>query len=425
MKRMLAMLLSLTLVLGATAGLTMATEETKAALGAAQPESAKNELSFDQIKERMLTGNQSMLVLEANIRMIEAIDYDDLEEDMRDQMNAAVAQQAMSQAAAGMSAVMNPASMGLAMLTGSMMEMSLGQQYEAYKEAYESILDGEMQKDNSDLVWQLRNTENSAIMMGETLYITLLGLSMQDGALARQDKALARAVEELTLRHQLGQISELTLRQAENGKLQLASGKATLEANLASLNRQMNSLTGAALTAELSLAPLPEVTEQQLAQIDVEKDLERAKAASYELYAAKQTLDEADEVYQDIWDRYGHNLYKEEQYEYVKGVLTWEAAQHTYRAAVESFELSFRNLCDQVLDYKQVLEAAKAALTLEESNCELAKLKYERGMISRNAFYEAQDKLASAQESVESAKYNLFTAYNNYRWAVDEGQLNG
>lgn len=46
-------------------------------------------------------------------------------------------------------------------------------------------------------------------------------------------------------------------------------------------------------------------------------------------------------------------------------------------------------------------------------------------MISRNAYLEASDTLTTAREKVTSAKYDLFTAYNNYRWAVDEGLLNG
>jgi len=425
MKRFTAMLLSLALVLGLFAVGVTATKEPEEAPVVTETLTGTNELSFDELKERMLTGSPSMLVLEANIEMIERINYDDLEEDMRDALNATVAAQAMTQAAAGMSAVANPSNFGVAFVSNSLMEMSLNQQYEACKEAYESILDGEMQKDNADLVRQLQNTQNTAVMMGETLYITLLGLDMQSAALARQEKALARTLTELDLRHRLGQVSELTVAQAENGRLQLASGKASLDAGRAALVRQLNSLTGAPLTAELSLADVPEVTAEQLAEIDVELDLERAKAASYALYTARQTLDDADEAWKDIWDRYGHNLYKETHYEYVQGELTWQAAQHSYRAEVEGFELSFRNLCDKVFDYAQLLDAAKAAQAAEESNVTVAKLKYERGMISQNAYLDACDALESAREKVAGAKYDLFTAYNNYRWAVDEGLLNG
>ena len=37
---------------------------------------------------------------------------------------------------------------------------------------------------------------------------------------------------------------------------------------------------------------------------------------------------------------------------------------------------------------------------------------------------QAEDKVKSVQETVEGAEVDLFTAYNNYRWAVDYGILN-
>ena len=51
-------------------------------------------------------------------------------------------------------------------------------------------------------------------------------------------------------------------------------------------------------------------------------------------------------------------------------------------------------------------------------------LKYQRGMISKNALLTAEDELKTAQESVQTAQDNLFSTYNNYRWAVDHGVLN-
>ena len=51
-------------------------------------------------------------------------------------------------------------------------------------------------------------------------------------------------------------------------------------------------------------------------------------------------------------------------------------------------------------------------------------LKYEQGTISKNALLTAQDDLAAAEETVATAQRNLFSAYNNYRWAVDSGILN-
>ena len=83
-----------------------------------------------------------------------------------------------------------------------------------------------------------------------------------------------------------------------------------------------------------------------------------------------------------------------------------------------------RSLYLQVKDYQQVLAAARTSLAVEEDSFAAAQLKFEQGTISQNALLEAKDKVSAAQETVDGAEIDLFSAYNNYRWAVDRGILN-
>ena len=78
----------------------------------------------------------------------------------------------------------------------------------------------------------------------------------------------------------------------------------------------------------------------------------------------------------------------------------------------------------QVKDFKQVLDAAKTALAVEQDNYSVSQLKYEQGNLSLNDLLEAEDKVKEAQETVDGAENDLFSAYHNYRWAVDYGILN-
>lgn len=156
--------------------------------------------------------------------------------------------------------------------------------------------------------------------------------------------------------------------------------------------------------------------------MDVEKDLEKAKAVSYDLYAAKLTLEDADEEYKDKAGDLGYN---EDNYEYIAVKHRWQAAQYTYNAAVQNFELSFRSLYDSVQSYASALNAAKVSLECERSDLAAAQLRYEQGTISENALHTAEDELYTAQDTVSGAERDLFTAYNNYRWAVDYGLLAG
>ena len=282
--------------------------------------------------------------------------------------------------------------------------------------------DGELKKDNAGVVHQLKNMEDSTIQMAQSAYITLLALEEQSAALARQDAALDRTLAELELRYQLGQISTMTLEQAKAGKIQLESGKATLDMNITALRRQLNAMVGEELTAPLTLGALPAVTVEQLSAMDVEKDLEKAKAASYDLYAAKKTLDDADEEYDDSGAK---SYYNERDYKKVQARHKWQSAQYTYNATVQKYELTFRSLCDKVKDCAQILSAAKVSLECERSDLAAAQLKYEQGTISENALHTAEDELYTAQDTVSGAERDLFTAYNNYRWAVDYGLLAG
>ena len=181
----------------------------------------------------------------------------------------------------------------------------------------------------------------------------------------------------------------------------------------------LKNLVGEDLTADLTLTDLPEVTDKQLSAIDVESDLARAKEASFNLYSAKLQLDEAEEVYEDACDEYD-----EEDYKLTQAKHAWQAAQYTYEGTLRSFELSFRTLCAQITDNKQVLDAAKTALAVEQASYAAAQLKYEQGTISHNALLAARDELSAAQDAVDTAQRTLFSSYNNYCWAVESGILN-
>ena len=84
----------------------------------------------------------------------------------------------------------------------------------------------------------------------------------------------------------------------------------------------------------------------------------------------------------------------------------------------------FKTLYLQTKDCYQIWEAAKVALAAEETGFAAEELKFAQGRISQNAFYDAQDALSSAREKVATTGLDLFTSYNNYRWAVDHGVLN-
>ena len=430
-KRWTALLLALAMLSALAVG-ALADEQKKdepAAETVQTAPDAAGTLSFENLGARMKEKSYALLALEESIALVESIDYEKVEQELRDGLNEIADAQWKMTALGSAGAMAHDASSAtqaaigtVGAAVGSLANQSLQTQYDALREQFDAVRDGELQKDNAGVVHQLKNMEDSTIQMAQSAYITLLGLEEQSAALARQDAALDRTLAELELRYQLGQISTMTLEQAKAGKIQLESGKATLDMNITALRRQLNAMVGEELTAPLTLGALPAVTAEQLSAMDVEKDLEKAKAASYDLYAAKKTLDDADEEYDDSGAK---SYYNERDYKKVQARHKWQSAQYTYNATVQKYELTFRSLCDKVKDCAQILSAAKVSLECERSDLAAAQLKYEQGTISENALHTAEDELYTAQDTVSGAERDLFTAYNNYRWAVDCGLLAG
>ena len=363
------------------------------------------QLSFANLESRMRENNLTVLMLEESIASIDEIDFDKMQEDLRDQLNDIAKLQYVSiaypEAADGMTFD------------------SLQSSYDALKEQFDDLKEGKIQDDYDAVVRQLRNTEDQMIKTAETIYINILELQNTDEQLQRSLAAMNRTVQEMELRYDLGQISALQLQQTESGRTQLKSNLETVEMNLDNLIVQMEVMIGAEQTGALKLGEIPDVTDEQIAAMDLEKDLAAAKEVSYALFDAQKTLNDAKETYEDAIDGKGISSYQRKSAEH-----TWKAAQYTYEAAVQSFELSFRTAFNAVTDQQQILKASQTALALQQDTYASMELKYQQGSISKNALQDAKDDLDDAQTAVDTARHNLFTAYRTYRWAVDRGLLN-
>lgn len=363
-------------------------------------------LSYAQVEQRMRGSCLQLKVLEESVLLLEEMDYDKVSEDLRKQLNEiAQGQWFMIQMGQG----------------GSPAYEQLEQAYAGIRETFDAIKDGELQEDNADAIWQLNSLEDQIIMGGESLYVALAAMEIQEASLQRQLAAMNRTVEEMELRYQIGQVSALQLSQTRAGQTALASGLETLRMNLSTYKMQLEQLLGAELTGQLVLSAVPEVTAKELAALDVERDLLTAKANSYSLHEAALTLADTKEAYDDAG---GDSYSNKSKLAYQQAHRNWNSAQYTYNNTLQSFELKFRTLYAQVLDDQQVLNAARVSLESEKQRFAASELKYQQGSISKNTYLTAQDDLKAAEEAVRSASNDLFSSYNTYRWAVQHGILN-
>ena len=370
-------------------------------------------ITFANLERRMRENNLQLNAIEENILIIEDIDYDELYEDIRKQLNDIAGMQ--------WGVVTTPAEYLGGEYTKDKSYDQLDQAYDALRETFDAIKDGELQEDNKDAVWQLNSLEDQIVMGGEALYVALVGLEIQEAGLQRQLTAMNRTVEEMELRYTMGQISALQLSQVKAGRSSLASGLETLRMNISNYKLQLEMMIGAELTGGIVLGTLPEVTAEELEKMNLEEDLLTAKANSYALHEAALTLEEAEEAYDDAG---GDGYMKPEKYEYKKAKHTWNSAQYTYNNTIQEFELKFRTLYAQVQDCRQIWNSSLVSLASEQQNFKASELKYQQGTISQNAYLDAQDTLAAAEETVKTAANDLFSMYNTYCWAVQHGIVN-
>lgn len=370
-------------------------------------------VTFANLERRLREGNLQLLAIEERVQIIEDIDYDELYEDLREQINEIASMQ--------WGIVTTPAEFLGGEYEKAKSYDSLDQAYDALRETFDAIKDGELQEDNADIVWQLNSLEDQIVMAGEALYVALAGMEIQEVGVQRQLAAMNRTVEEMELRYNMGQISALQLSEAKAGQAALASGLETLRMNIKNYKLQLEMLIGAELTGEIQLGLMPEVTAEELETMKLEEDLLAAKANSYALHEAALTLEDEKEAYKDAG---GDGYSRPEKYEYKKAKHIWNAAQYTYNNTIQEFELKFRSLHAQVNDGYQIWEAAKVSLESEKLAFAASEMKYQQGTISQNAYLTAQDDLNAAEEKVKTAANELFSTYNTYCWAVQHGILN-
>ena len=390
--------------------------------GAADQSVAGEGLAFSEVETLIREKNLNILALEANIDAIAVVDYDQLSDEIKNSLKAIAKQQELLSSMAlppTGNPVQDAVNDTLAEMVTSSALQSLQSTYDSLDATFDDLESGRMEEDNDAIIRQLYNARDQIVKGGETLYIALAEMSITEASLGRSQAALDRTIQEMELRYEMGQISALTLQEVKAGRTSLVSGRETLAMNLVNYKTQLEMMVGADLTGELRLQPLPRVTAEELAAMDLEADLKEAVKHSYDIFSAGQSMDKAEESFNEAWD-----AYDKDDYRYLSAKHARQAARYTYDAAVLNFEMGFRALYRQVQDYRQILTAAETALALEEASYAAAQLKHSQGIISQNALLTAADELETARDTVNSAAIDLFSAYNNYRWAVDHGILN-
>lgn len=401
-------------------------------------------LSFDQIGGKVRANNLTVQSLEETIQSMEAMNWDkvidemeDAIDDLEDQidiMNSAVSnigsvKTGLAAALESLKAAEDVTGIGMGITDGiekliqlSYMDFSL-KSMESTLESLEDQLD-DLKKQKNDYInktlpdtkRQVESSVNQIIIGAESLYMTILSTELQKESLGDTAAALDRTVAEMELRYERGQISQMTLTQVKNGVGTLKANASSLDVALTSLYSSLQSLLGETITGTMTLSALPTVTAAEITAVSYTKDLEKAKEASYDLYAAARTVEDAKDDMEDARKEEGKN-----SYQYKMAQHTYEAALLTEKSAIQNFELSFQRLYSQLSPALALCTTAENDLAYEEQVYQVAQLKHQQGNLSANALADAKDTWETAKRDYASAQMDLFTAWNNYQNAVQHG----
>lgn len=278
---------------------------------------------------------------------------------------------------------------------------SLYQQYKDLDDDEDDAKD-EQKKTVDSTRRQMQNNADTICLSAENNYISLASMQYSLAQTERSLQQLDRSIAQTKKQVALGIATKNTLSGLESQRELLAAQQKSAQTSADSLANTLAIQCGYPTGTEITIESLPEVTAVQLASIDYETDLAEALKNSYSIWSADDSVRKASDDYEN---------------DVTNNLHAYEAAKIQRDATEESVKSSFRKLYKTMQEKNTAMTAAQTDLAQAQKTFAVSQLQYNRGMISRIKFEEAQDTYTTAQETAGNARTGLLTAYNNYQWA--------
>lgn len=278
---------------------------------------------------------------------------------------------------------------------------SLYQQYKDLDDDEDDAKD-EQKKTVDSTRRQMQNNADTICLSAANNYISLASMQYSLAQTERSLQQLDRSIAQTKKQVALGIATKNTLSGLESQRELLAAQQKSAQTSAESLANTLAIQCGYPTGTEITIESLPEVTAEQLASIDYETDLAEALKNSYSIWSADDSVRKASDDYEN---------------DVTNNLHAYEAAKIQRDATEESVKSSFRKLYKTMQEKNTAMTAAQTDLAQAQKTFAVSQLQYNRGMISRIKFEEAQDTYTTAQETAENARTGLLTAYNNYQWA--------
>ena len=213
----------------------------------------------------------------------------------------------------------------------------------------------------------------------------------------QQEAAVSNAEESLNyagLQRSAGMVTDLEVLNAQEARQKALDQLVQTERSIRSQQENLNVLLGWKHDDTPEMGELPPVDEGRVSRMDPAADLAAALENNYTLRINRRKLENA------------------------RDGLTKENLQTAIANNERKIGNSLNSASRSVLTAQLQLQQARAALALAQQDLNLASGKLSAGMITQREYNTSARALQNAQFSVRSAELTLFTAMENYDWAV-------
>lgn len=249
---------------------------------------------------------------------------------------------------------------------------------------------------------QAQNVADQLSSGAQTLLITIKNMQLTEEKLKRQLAALDRGLDVMQTQLALGMISQYQLDTMRGQRDDLARGIHTLRVQYENLGSSLALMCGFDADTRVMPSDLPGIYTGDLQAMHMEKDLEQALENSFTIWQKRSAL------------RKAQGSYEEGEAASEQAV---QSAKYALSAEEDAVKTAFLTIFKTVSDCKSKVEAAQAAAKQASLDLSASELQYARGMISKLSFLQAQDALADARLAVETAEFELLSAFKQYEWA--------
>ena len=239
--------------------------------------------------------------------------------------------------------------------------------------------------------------ENAIIKAAESCYLQVLSLREDQGMLERAEKSAQRRLSAAEVMAKHGLISAYSVSQIRLAADALNIQKVSIENAVEGLELQLAVMCGMEKDCLCVPGKTPAVPADGLEAMSYEADLKTAVEKNYDRAIAEEKHYFA--------EAYGSSLDE-------------EAAQAALQAAGRNAESSFRSLYLAVSEKALAADNSGKDADQQKKLLEADRIRLKHGLISNNAYLDAEDELAGKEAALEKALISFYGAYNDYLWAL-------